>query len=238
MADQENAAAEAPRVTARQVKEYLRSHPQFLADNMPLLAELLPGLAPRGDGKVVDLQGFVVERLRREVEELKASAKALINTTRNNMSIQERTLQAALAVLDAKGPDSLARIITDELPVLLQVDVVTFAFEPGLPKPAALYVQEVPAGSIDGLIGERVASRLRDKLEGEQPLYGAAAALVASDALVRLEPGNGLPQGVLALGTRTEGAFHPQQGTELLSFLAQVVDHAVRRWAAPSQGQG
>lgn len=234
MADQENAAAAEPRVTARQVKEYLRAHPQFLADNMPLLAELLPGLAPRGDGKVVDLQGFVVERLRREVEELKVSAKALITTTRSNMSIQEQTLQAALAVLDAKGMDSLARIVTDELPVVLQVDVVTFAFEPGLPKPAALYVQELPSGGVDQVLGDKVAARLREKVEGEQPLYGAAAALVASDALVRLEPGAGLPQGVLALGTRTEGTFHPQQGTELLGFLARVVEHAVARWATPA----
>lgn len=231
MADQENAAPEDPRVTARQVKDYLRAHPQFLADNMPLLAELLPGLAPRGEGNVLDLQSFVVERLRREVEELKLSAKALISNARSNMSIQERTLQAALAVLDAKGMDSLARIVTDELPVVLQVDVVTFAFEPGLPKTAAVYVQELPSGGLDQLMGERVAARLREAVGGEQPLYGAAASLVASDALVRLEPGEGLPQGVLALGTRTEGSFHPQQGTELLGFLARVVEHTVRRWA-------
>lgn len=234
MADQDSAAADTPRITARQVKEYLRAHPQFLADNMPLVAELLPGLAARDDGNVVDLRDYVVERLRREVEELKASAKALITTTRSNMSTQERTLQAALAVLAAGGMDALARVITDELPVVLQVDVVTFAFEPGLPKPAALFVQELPAGSIDALMGARVTARLRETVDGEQPLYGAAAALVASDALVRLEPAHGMPQGVLALGTRTEGSFHPQQGTELLGFLARVVEHAVERWAQPA----
>ncbi len=233
MADQDS-ATETPRVTARQVKDYLRAHPQFLTDNMPLVAELLPGLSARDDGNVVDLRDYVVERLRREVEELKASAKALITTTRGNMSTQERTLQAALAVLAAEGMDALARVITDELPVVLQVDVVTIAFEAGLPKPAALFVQELPAGSIDTLLGERVTARLRESVGGEQPLYGAAAALVASDALVRLEPGNGLPQGVLALGTRTEGAFHPQQGTDLLGFLARVVEHAVERWAPPA----
>lgn len=49
--------------------------------------------------------------------------------------------------------------------------------------------------------------------------------------------GGGLPEGVLALGTRTEGTFHPQQGTELLSFLARVVEHAVRRWATADQSE-
>lgn len=229
MAEQGNAAPEAPRPTARQVKEYLRAHPEFLLDNMTLLADLLPDLSP--ESNVVDLQSAVVKRLKKEVEDLKASAKALITTTRSNMSTQERTHQAALAVLDAESMDGLARVITDELPVVLQVDVVTIAFEPGLPKPAALYVMELQTGSLDGLMGEKVSALLRESLQGDQPLYGAGSPLVKSDALVRLSPGEGLPEGVLALGTRTEGTFHPQQGTELLGFLARVVEHQVRRWA-------
>lgn len=233
MAEQGNAPDDTPRPTPRQVKAYLREHPEFLSNNIALLAELMPDLSP--ESNVVDLQSAVVRRLRKEVEELKASAKALITTTRSNMSTQERTHQAALAVLDAEGMDSLSRIITDELPVVLQVDVVTIAFEPGLPKPAALYVQELRSGELDAMLGENVAARLREKVEGEQPLYGAGARLVTSDALVRLQPGGGLPEGVLALGTRTEGTFHPQQGTELLGFLARVVEHTVRRWATADQ---
>lgn len=233
MAEQGSAPDDTPRLTPRQVKAYLREHPEFLSNNIPLLAELLPDLSP--ESNVVDLQSAVVKRLRKEVEDLKASAKALITTTRSNMSTQERTHQAALAVLSADGMDSLARIITDELPVVLQVDVVTIAFEPGLPKPAALYVQELRTGELDAMMGENVAARLRETVDGEQPLYGAGAMLVKSDALVRLHLDGGLPDGVLALGTRTEGVFHPQQGTELLSFLARVVEHMVRRWATADQ---
>lgn len=229
MAEQGKTAAEASTPTARQVKDYLRAHPDFLTDNMPLLAELLPDLSP--EGNVVDLQSAVLRRLKKEVDDLKASARALITTTRSNMSTQERTHQAALAVLEAQSIDGLARIITDELPVVLQVDVVTVAFEPGLPKPAALYVQEVETGGLDAMMGRKVEALLRDSLTTEQPLYGAGSALVKSDALVRLVPGEGLPDGVLALGTRTEGTFHPQQGTELLGFLARVIEHQVRRWA-------
>lgn len=229
MAETEQPKPEAPPVTARQVREYLRAHPRFLADNMPLVAELLPDLSP--DSNVVDLQSAVVKRLKKEVDDLKASAKALITTTRSNMSTQERTHQAALAVLEAGSMEALARVISDELPVVLQVDVVTMAFEPGLPKPAALYVLELQTGGLDAMMGPRTAALLRDRIDGEQPLYGAGSALVKSDALVRLSPGEGLPEGVLALGTRTQDTFHPQQGTELLGFLARVVEHQVRRWA-------
>jgi uncharacterized protein YigA (DUF484 family) len=229
LAEQGNAPDETPLPTARQVKAYLRENPEFLSSNIMLLAELLPDLSP--ESNVVDLQTAVIKRLRREVEELKASARALISTTRSNMSTQERTHEAALAVLGATDMEGLARVIADDLPVILAVDVVTLAFEPGLPKPAALYVQELQVGETATLLGDGIAARLRDKVQGEQPLFGAGARLVKSDAMVRLHLGDDLPPGILALGTRTENTFHPQQGVELLSFLTKVVGHMVRRWA-------
>jgi uncharacterized protein YigA (DUF484 family) len=34
----------------------------------------------------------------------------------------------------------------------------------------------------------------------------------------------------LALGARRPGVFHPGQGTELLVFLGQVIEHVIRAW--------
>ena len=36
--------------------------------------------------------------------------------------------------------------------------------------------------------------------------------------------------GVFAVGSRDEGYFSEDQGTELLGFLAEVVRYAVARW--------
>jgi len=35
---------------------------------------------------------------------------------------------------------------------------------------------------------------------------------------------------LLAFGSREEERFHPGQGTELLSFLARILTHAMRSW--------
>jgi hypothetical protein len=62
-------------------------------------------------------------------------------------------------------------------------------------------------------------------------LFGPqAASLVRSDALVRLKVSRHAPAGLLALGARRPGVFHPGQGTELLVFLGQVIEHVIRAW--------
>ena len=64
-------------------------------------------------------------------------------------------------------------------------------------------------------------------------LYGSAAGLVRSDALVALPEGEGMPVGVFAVGCRNAGHFEHGQGTELIAFLAHVTRYAVGRWWAP-----
>ena len=56
-------------VSADQVAGYLRHHPDFLGDYPELLDVLTPPKRDRGEG-VVDLQQFMVERLRREIADL------------------------------------------------------------------------------------------------------------------------------------------------------------------------
>ncbi len=86
-------------------------------------------------------------------------------------------------------------------------------------------------GSVDELIGTGHDALLRSDVVGDPALFGAAAAgLVRSDALVRLRVSSAAPIGLLALGARKPGVFHPGQGTELLSFLAQVIEHSIRAW--------
>jgi uncharacterized protein YigA (DUF484 family) len=53
---------------------------------------------------------------------------------------------------------------------------------------------------------------------------------VRSDALIKLDVGEGLPVGVFAVGCRAPGYFAPDQGTELIAFLGHVARYAVGRW--------
>ncbi len=221
-------------VTEEQVLAYLKAHPKLLLNNPKLLSEIAPDR--RFDSEtVVDMQRFVVQRLRRQVDELKASSEHLVTTTRSNMSILEKTHDCALAILEAEDFADLARLLAEEIPLLLGVDAAAIGVEIGpqgssLPTGAEVALKVLTPGTVDMLIGTSETNRLRTKADGGTALYGVAEGLVVSDALVRLEPRGAMPLGLFAVGSRDEGYFSEDQGTELIGFLAEVVRYAVARW--------
>jgi uncharacterized protein YigA (DUF484 family) len=230
MADQ--LKAEAGRdVREQDVLAYLRRNPRFLSSHPDLLAALAPETRFETDTVVVDMQRFVVERLRRQVDDLKAGSERLVTTTRANMSLVERTMECALALLYARDYEELGQILADDLPTHLSVDAVSIAFETdAVPGDAGHVIRTLPAGAVQDLMGGAALSLIRPEIEGDAALYGASAGIVRSDALVALADGEGMPPGLFAVGCRTPGYFEAGQGTELIAFLAHVTRYAVGRW--------
>ena len=203
----------------------------MLLANPDLLTVIAPDTRFETDAVVVDMQRFVVERLRRQVDDLKAASDRLVTNTRSNMSLVERTMECALALLYARDFSELAQILHDDLPVHLGVDAVAIAFEtePCRRTPGRSSARCRPAPS-SALMGGDTTSRIRPETEGEAALYGSSAGIVRSDALVALAAGEGMPPGIFAVGCRTPGHFELGQGTELIAFLAHVTRYAVGRW--------
>ncbi len=219
-----------PDIREADVIAYLRRNPRVLLNNPDLLTALAPDQRFETDAVVVDMQRFVVDRLRKQVDDLKATSASLVTTTRSNMSLVERTLECALALLYSRDFTELAQILHDDLPEHLGVDAISIAFETdSLPVKASHIIHALHVSSVNALMGER-STVIRSAIEGETALYGSAAGLVRSDALVALPEGEGLPAGVFAVGCRTPGHFEEGQGTELIAFLAHMTRYAVGRW--------
>lgn len=215
--------------TDEQVAGFLRGNPSFLADNPDLLSELTPP-SRWSDNAVVDMQKAMVDILREEMAGLRACTQEVIETSRSNMNNQTRTHQAILAMVAAEDVDRLAHIVVDDLPLLLDVDVAVLAFEPGhRPSCSDVEIRALDDGDVDDLIGAGQDALLVDQILDGGDVFGGGAGLVRSAAFVRLRPGEQVPAGLLALGCRHEGAFHQQQGTELLRFLAQILELCLQR---------
>jgi len=89
------------------------------------------------------------------------------------------------------------------------------------------------AGMVDTLLGPDRNAMFCAGAPGDPALFGAAAGLVRSQALLRLAFGRTAPTGLLCIGTRKPGTFHPGLGTELLSFLARALSITIRQWLDP-----
>ena len=68
------AAAETRGIGAEDVAAYLRKHPDFLAKRADLLAVLTPPALRRGDS-VVDMQHFMLQRLRSDLARAKTQQR-------------------------------------------------------------------------------------------------------------------------------------------------------------------
>lgn len=216
-----------------EIVAWLEANPTLFSRHPELWSRMTPPAAPHEDGNVVDLQRFMVQRLQGELARVSGMSSALLDAGRQNMSITARVHEAVLLLMEATSFEHLVHIATQDWTDLLEVDVISLCVE-GDPRrvdgvvSAGIYI--LPVGAVDELLGEGQPVRLRAASGAAPRLYGPAASLVQSDALARLSFGAGAPVGLLALGSRESGKFDPGHGTELLGFLARVLERSVRQW--------
>jgi uncharacterized protein YigA (DUF484 family) len=225
----------AAEIGARDVVAYLRRHPDFLERCPDALRLLRPPAREAGAG-VVDFQHFMLERLRRDVTRLQREQKALISTSRNNLASQCRVHKAVLAMMRAASFEQLLQIVTTDLAVLIDVDVVTIGVEsagsPTTRRPLH-GIHLLKAGTVDGLLGPDRDVLMETGIRGDPALFGAAAGLVRSQVLLRLSFGRAGPAGLVCIGTRKPDTFHPGLGSELLGFLARALAITITLWLNP-----
>lgn len=232
----QNIHPSAPALDDTDVGQYLLDNPGFFSRNPEVLVQMkTPGEA-RNDG-VVDFQSVMVDRLRDEIQNLAACTQDVIETSRTNMTYLTRTHASVLALLSAQDPAHMARIISNDLPLLLDVEYVGFGFEQDIKAEAALrlpHARMFPFGYVDAQVGEGGDVYLvRDMLD-DGTIFGEDSADVRSAAIARLRPSAHTAAGLLVLGSTTPGAFHPGQGSDLLNFLARVTEKLFFKWLMPA----
>ncbi|HYD19052.1 MAG TPA: DUF484 family protein [Patescibacteria group bacterium] len=223
--------AVAKELTDEDVIEYLRRKKDFFRDNPDLLEELAAPGKDRGRG-VVDFQQALVERLKSDKSNAHKVQKELIETFRANMSNQSRIQTAVLVILEAETFEEFIETITQDLPVLLDVDTITIVIEATSKEVPFINVagmRFVKPGFVKTWLGEGDAL-LQPNINGHEEIFGPGAGLVKSHALLRLEISSNTPAGIIAFGSRNPDAFSPEQAIDQVGFLAQVVERCFRIW--------
>ncbi len=214
------------------VVEYLRRHPEFLIENPDVVATLTPPEFHHGDG-VVDMQKFMLDGLRKRIAAVESRERKLMAMAEERVASYGRVQDAAVALLAAQSFRHLVRVVNAELPGMLDVKSARLCLESdgsaALPDGGG-GVTLIEPGILGRIMGRGRDAVLIEDAGDRAGLVGMAEADVRSLALARLSCGRGNSGGALALGSASADGFHPRQGTDLLSFLARVLEHCVRRW--------
>lgn len=221
-----------PSLDVADVRTFLLLNPDFVLHDAELIAQLLP---KQDDGEnVVDMRQFIIAKLQRQVRTLRDIQSDLIEASSLNSLAREQVHAAALAMLDAPSFDALVEFITlpDGLARMVGLASATICMEATghFNRADTIGIRLLERGGVARMMGGTMPYRLVANVQGSEGLYGERAALVHSEALVRLEFSDVTPPGMLALGGLDMEQFHPDQAADLLEFLARIVERCVRLW--------
>ena len=217
-------ALDGPEISAAQVVDYLRCNPDFLAANPDLLDHLTPPSRDSGGG-VVDMQRYMIERLRGRHDDL-------LQSGRRNLSCQSQINDAVIALLGAATLEHLIEIVATDFLRALHLDLAVLCVEDADKphhRPDASGVTCLAPGVIDELLGPGHDMVIASGA-GDERVFGAGAGLACSAALIRLGLGGDAPPALLALGSRQAERFPTGRGGEALVFLGRVLERCLNGW--------
>lgn len=227
-----------PEISAQQVVDYLRRNPDFLTTYPDVLDHLAPPSRNGGRG-VVDMQAYMIERLRGRHDDL-------LQSGRRHVTRQSQINDAVIALLGAATLEHLIEIVTADFLRALNLDVAALCVESASPPRRhsdSTGVTYLAPGVIDALIGPGRPMVIvggddgaADECGGDERIFGAGAGLACSAALIRLNLGDDAPAALLALGSRQADRFPTGQGGEALIFLGRVLERCLNGWLERPQG--
>ena len=222
----EEARIEPPRIEPVAVRRFLSDNPEFITGDDGLLDEL--GLKVAAGGNVVEFAPAAMARIHAAHQQEATQRQQIEETARANFSAQAATHGAVVDLLDARNHSDLARRV-DELAQQ------RFGLVAGV---IALETEDLPPAGWKMLVESQVDLLLggpqRLARMGFAPtalgLFTERADEIKSMAMVRMAIWEPSRQGLLAFGSADPEGFTEDMGTELVAFLARVVERTAERW--------
>jgi uncharacterized protein YigA (DUF484 family) len=206
------------------VKIQLRAHRDVLLQDQDLLGEL--GL--RLDAaNIVDFGPVALSRAEAAHKRESNHRRRLEAVSRANFAAQTRTHASVIDLIGADSLTDLSRRV--DCVARLQFGLLTGAVAVEAEEAAPDGWRLLAPGQVDLLIGRRKPVRM-----GMVPtaigLFGDLGPIVGSVALVRLTLGLERRFGVVAFAAIERDAFAADMGSDLVTFLARVIEQTAERW--------
>ena len=223
-------------LTPQQVLQYLKEHPSFLSQH-PELFEFIKAPAIEHGGNVVDIQHFMLNKLQTGLQKIKSHYDELVFASRDNMSTLVQVHQSVLAIMRARELEQILEIVALDLPAVFNVDVVRIGIES---EAAEFYetrfgshqdsgITFIPTGTVNTMMKDKsvllIADTEKQFASRLDELFSEIADLVESAVVLRMKLPSSGRSAILAFGVRIKDHFHIGQATEMLSFLAQIIEH-------------
>lgn len=228
---------------AEQMREKIMADPEVILGDHDLMRALITATQKAMGENVIDLRGVAMERLERRLDRLEDTHRTVIAAAYENLAGTNQIHRAILRMLEALDFESFMRLLSADIADILRVDSVRLVLETkqGTRDAALSRLGDALVVAGPGFVTEYMRGAhgrparpvvLRRTHADSVAVFGPAADWIRSEALMRLDLGEGRLPGMLVLGAEDADQFRPSQGTDLLGFFAGAFERTMRRWLA------
>ena len=223
------------------LRDRIINEPGMILDDRDVMKALIAANEKQLGNNIVDLRGIAMERLEARLDRLEDTHRSVIAAAYENLAGTNQVHRAVLKLLEPADFNGFLTALGTDLAECLRVDVVKLVLEtvqagddPVIQRLGDV-LSTVPPGFIDEFLtgGRAMPVRqvtLRQVAEAADDIYGEAASWIHSEALLKIDLGEGRLPGLLVLGAEDPHQFKANQGTDLLTFFTGVFERTMRRW--------
>ncbi|MCU4655099.1 DUF484 family protein [Roseibacterium sp. SDUM158016] len=225
-------------------RDRVLSDPELILEDRDLMRALISANDRQMGGNIVDMRGIAMERLQNRLDRLEDTHRSVIAAAYENLAGTNQVHRAVTALLDQTDFTTFLKTLGTDVAGILRVDRIRLVLEsaeateteaPRVQKLEDVLTVVTPGFVQDYVTGGRdVPCRqvtLRQVTGGSYRIFGDEAAnWIKSEALMKLDLGEGRLPGLLVMGAEDPHQFRPTQGTDLLTFFAGVFERLMRRW--------
>lgn len=224
--------------SAQDWRDRVLTDPEMILEDRDVMRALFAANERRMGTNIVDMRGVAMERLEARLDRLENTHRSVIAAAYENLAGTHQIHRCVLEMLEAEDLAALLDLLVGTVADIVRVDLVRLVLEtvdPGAPPHHA--IAAVAAGFVEDYVtaGRDVPARqvtLRECAPAALQVFGADAGRIGSEALLRLELGEGRLGAMLAFGSADPMQFRANQGTELLAFFAAAFERMLRRHLA------
>lgn len=223
------------RAPAQDWRDRVLTDPDMILDDRDVMRALIAANERQMGQNIVDLRGIAMDRLEARLDRLEDTHRSVIAAAYENLAGTNQIHRCVLRLLDCDDLGAVLTLLSGELADILRVDRVRLVLESVDPGTAP---HDAVAPVANGFCREYVLLgrdhplrqvTLRQTDDAARVVFGDAAAFIRSEALMRLDLGEGRLPALMAMGSEDPHQFRANQGTELLSFLTGVFERVLRR---------
>lgn len=224
------------------IRNEILSNPKAFIEDQDVMRALVAADRAQQASNVVDLRSIAMDRLEQRLNKLEDTHRTVIAAAYDNVSSMNQIHRAVLSLLEPADFAGFLNYINQKMAQTLGVDAVLLCLEtqaisadqgPSFTKEFGEAVTFLAIGEIDIYItkGREMNSRavtMRSVNAEGHSLFTDTE--IKSEALLKLDLGEGNLAGLLVLGSKNTDQFAPSQGSDLLLFLGSVFERIMRRW--------